>query len=48
MSWADLVQRSRVGLVVLIDERLDGCDQLFDRIVDAALDRLLGKQREEA
>src|SRR5260370_41860182 len=40
-------QRPWVG-VGLLDELLDGRDQLFDRLVGAALDLLLGKQREEA
>ena len=34
--------------LLLLDKRLDDRDQLFDRLVGAALDLLLGKQREEA
>ena len=37
----------RVG-VALLDELLDSRDQLFDRLVSAALDLFLGEQREEA
>jgi hypothetical protein len=40
-------QRLGVGVLVC-KEGLDGPNQLFDRLVGAALDLLLGKQREEA
>jgi hypothetical protein len=40
-------QRLGVG-ILLCKEGLDGRDQLLDRLVGAALDLLLGVQREEA
>ena len=48
MSSADLVQRSGFGSAFVGDERHDVGDESLHRCVGAALDLLLGQQREEA